>query len=440
VRLLVVSQYFWPETFRVNDLVAGLTARGHSVTVLTGRPNYPEGRVFEDYRRDHASFSTFAGAEVLRVPLRPRGKGGLRLILNYWSFVFWGIVLGPWLLRKKSFDAIFFFEISPITGALPAILYRWLKRAPLAMWVLDLWPETLSAVGVVRGPRLLGLVGRLVAFIYRRCDLILAQSRSFIPSIARWAGPQADIRYFPGWAEALFAGDLDAVLPAEETLPYEDTFNVMFAGNIGTAQDFPAILDAADRLKHRSDIRWLIVGDGRAADEVRSEIGRRGLEDRVILLGKHPIDRMPSFFKAASALLVSLKDEPIFALTIPGKVQSYLAAGIPILGMLNGEGGAVIEEAGAGLVGPAGDGEALARNVEQLAAMPVADRAAMGGRGRAFCTREFDRDMLIDRLVSWLETQPRGVHEEPRACRDKYAPSTTSENGRVQSIDAGVRR
>lgn len=440
MRLLVVSQYFWPETFRVNDLVAGLTARGHSVTVLTGRPNYPEGRVFEEYRRNPAAFSTFAGAEVLRLPLRPRGKGSLRLMLNYWSFVFWGLLLGPWLLRKKPFDAIFFFEISPITGALPAILYRRLKQAPLAMWVLDLWPETLSAVGVVRSPWLLRMVGRLVAFIYRRCDLILAQSRSFIPSIARWAGPKADIRYFPGWAEGLFTGNIDSVPPAEETLPYRDTFNVMFAGNIGTAQDFPAILDAAETLEHRSDIRWLIVGDGRAADDVRGEIRRRGLEDRMILLGKHPLDRMPAFFKAAGALLVSLKDEPIFALTIPGKVQSYLAAGLPILGMLNGEGGAVIEEAGAGLVCPAGDGAALARNVEHLAAMPAADCAAMGENGRNFCSREFDRDMLIDRLVNWLEALPTAGGHSARECRARYAPSTTSANGRVQSMDEGARR
>ncbi len=179
MRLLVVSQYFWPETFRVNDLVEGLVARGHDVTVLTGRPNYPEGRIYESYRRDPAAFATFAGSPVLRVPLRPRGRGSLQLVLNYLSFIFWGCLLGPWMLRGRRFDAIFFWETSPITSALPAILLRRLKRAPLAMWVLDLWPETLAAVGVTRSQRVLDAVGCLVGFIYRRCDLILAQSRGF---------------------------------------------------------------------------------------------------------------------------------------------------------------------------------------------------------------------------------------------------------------------
>ena len=403
MRLLVVSQYFWPEVFRVNDVVAELVARGHQVTVLTGRPNYPDGRVFESYRRTPSEFDRYAGATVTRVPLRPRGKGSLQLVLNYLSFVVWGTLLGPWRLRGQRFDAIFVFETSPITSALPALLLRRLKRAPLLMWVLDLWPDTLSAVGVIRSPRLLRWVGALVAFIYRRCDLILAQSRAFFPNIEYWSGDAARIRYFPAWAEAAFDGELRQVSPAAEvTLYCDDGFNVMFAGNIGEAQDFPAILKAAESLRHRPDVRWLIVGDGRAADAVRAEIAQRGLEGRVVMLGRHPPERMPAFFRAASALLVSLKPEPIFGMTIPGKVQSYLAAGLPLLGMLDGEGARVIEEAGAGLVCAAGDAQALAGRVEHLAEMSAAERAAMGARGRAYCQREFDRATLISRLETWF--------------------------------------
>ncbi|MGH8433917.1 MAG: glycosyltransferase family 4 protein [Pseudomonas sp.] len=402
MRLLVVSQYFWPENFRVNDLVAELVARGHEVTVLTGEPNYPEGRIFDAYRRNPAGFASHAGAQVERVPLLPRGKGSVRLALNYLSFVLSGALLGPWRLRGRQFDAIFVFQTSPITAALPALLLRWVKRAPLAMWVLDLWPETLSAVGVVRSPRVLGWVGGLVSFIYRRCDRILAQSRAFFANIGRWSGDVSRIRYFPGWAEGIFEGELQCVDPAPEVEPYHDTFNVMFAGNLGEAQDFPAILDAAERLRDRLDVRWLIVGDGRAAEFVRAEIARRALGDRVVLLGRHAIERMPSFFRAASALLVSLKADPVFAMTIPGKVQSYLAAGLPLLGMLDGEGARVIEESGAGLVCAAGDGHALAQRVEQLAALSAAERSTMGERGRAYCQREFDREVLITRLEQWL--------------------------------------
>ena len=402
MRLLVVSQYFWPEVFRINDVVAELVARGHEVTVLTGRPNYPGGRVFDEYVRDPSLFNRYAGAEVLRVPLRPRGTGSPRLVLNYLSFVAWGVLLGPWLLRGRRFDAIFMFETSPITSALPALLLRRTKQAPLLMWVLDLWPDTLSAVGVVRSPRALRAVGALVAFIYKRCDLILAQSRAFYPAIERWSGDATRIRYFPAWAEATFDRDLRDVEPAPELAPFAATFNVMFAGNIGVAQDFPAILDAAEFLRRRADIHWLIVGDGRAAEFVRSEITRRGLEDRVHLLGRHPLERMPSFFRGASALLVSLKAEPIFAMTIPGKVQSYLAAGLPLLGMLDGEGARVIDEAAAGLTCAAGDGRALAEAVLALHHLSPQERSAMGERGRAYGRSEFDRAALITRLEHWL--------------------------------------
>ena len=400
MRLLIVSQYFWPENFRINDLVAELVARGHEVTVLTGRPNYPEGRVFEAYHRAPNQFAEFAGARIVRVPLRPRGQGHLRLALNYLSFVFWASLLGPWRLRGCQFDAIFVYAISPVTVALPALVLRRLKRAPLLLWVLDIWPETLAAVGVLRSPRLLNSVGALVGFIYRRCDHILVQSRAFFDNVAQWAGDADRIRYFPAWSEAIFEDADDEV--AAELAGLGDSFNVMFAGNIGEAQDFPAILDAATVLRQRTDIRWLIVGDGRLADSVRAEIERRGLSERVLMLGRHPIERMPAFFRGADALLVSLKADPVFAMTIPGKLQTYLAAGVPLLGMLDGEGARVIEEAGVGRVCAAGDSKGLAHQVQALASLPQSERLAMGERARQYGQREFDRGTLITRLEQWM--------------------------------------
>lgn len=410
LKVLVVSQYFWPEVFRVNEVVSELTARGHEVTVLTGRPNYPDGQVFADYQRDPAQFGRYAGAEVLRVPLRPRGKGSLRLMLNYWSFVFWGCLLGPWLLRGRKFDAIFCFETSPITSALPAVLLRRLKRAPLLLWVLDLWPDTLSAVGMVRSERLLNAVGALVAFIYKRCDLILAQSRAFFAPIERWSRAPEKTRYFPQWAEAAFDGDFADVEVAPELAPHANAFKIMFAGNIGEAQDFPAILDAAECLRDRSDIHWLIVGAGRAAGWVRAEVLRRDLSKTVFMLGRHPLERMPSFFKGADALLVSLRAEPIFAMTIPGKVAAYLTAGRPVLAMLDGEGAAAVAEAKVGLCCPAGDSKAFANQAVTLAAKPASERILMGARGRAYCRQEFERASLITRLEQWLIEQADGRH------------------------------
>ncbi len=402
MRLLVVSQYFWPENFRVNDLVAELRRRGHDVTVLTGLPNYPEGKVSSEFRRAPARFSSYEGAEIVRVPILTRGQGSLRLALNYLSFVVTGASLGAWRLRGRRFDAIFVFQTSPITSCLPALLIGRLKRAPVLLWVLDLWPETLSAVGVLRSPRLLALVGRLVSFIYRRCALVLAQSMAFQPSIAKHAGDASRFRYFPAWAEPLFGGSLAAADPAPEVRPFQDTFNVLFAGNIGEAQDFPTILDAAARVRQRTDIRWLIVGDGRVAEWVRREIRRRALEENVLLLGRHPIERMPAFFCAAGALLVTLKRDPVFALTIPGKLQTYLATGLPIIGMLDGEGARVIRQSGAGLVCPSGDGAALADRVLQLASLLPRERLAMGARGMEYSRREFDRERLVTQLEDWM--------------------------------------
>jgi colanic acid biosynthesis glycosyl transferase WcaI len=408
LRILILTQYFWPENFRVNDLASDLIARGHEVTILTGLPNYPSGRVFEEYRGDPEKFACFEGAEVIRIPMLPRGSGSLRLMANYASFVLSGLTVGAWKLRGRKFDSIFVFMISPITAVLPAILQRRLKRAPLFVWILDLWPETLEAVGVVKSPRLLALVGRLVSYIYRRTDHILVQSRAFMDNVLTYAGKEATVSYFPGWAEPIFQQGTQEIVKAPEVLQYSDSFNVLFAGNVGEAQDFPAILDAAEALPPDAKIRILVVGDGRMTPWVEKEVERRGLSNRMVLLGRFTLERMPSFFTSADALLVSLKRDKIFAMTIPGKVQSYLAAGVPLLGMLDGEGARVITEAGAGLVSPSGDGAALARNIDTLAAMVPSERAAMGVRARSYGSTEFDRSSLLNELESKMRAAATG--------------------------------
>lgn len=398
----MVSQYFWPENFRVNDLVAELVQRGHEVTVLTGVPNYPDGDVYPAYRADPSSFSSYAGATIVRVPMVARGRKSTGLVLNYLSFALAGMLLGPWRLRGRSFDAIFAFQPSPVMSALPAVVLRWFKRAPTALWVLDLWPDTLAAVGVVKSPRVLAAVGRLVSWIYRRCDLVLAQSLAFIPNIEAHARGGTTVRYFPGWAEGVILDGTEALSIAPELAPHAQAFKIVFAGNIGDSQDFPAILDAAEVLREKAHIHWVIVGDGRAAPWVRDEIQRRRLGGTVFMMGRHPLERMPSFFQGADALLVSLRKEPIFSMTIPGKVQTYLAAGRPLLGMMDGEGARVIAASGAGCVAPAGDGSALAALALQLAEMPEAERRAMGASARSYCAAEFDRSTLISRLEEWL--------------------------------------
>ncbi len=412
LRILVVSQYFWPENFRINDLVQEWTGRGYAVTVLTGKPNYPAGRVFAEFQENPDHFEAFHGACVVRAPMFARSQGAARLMVNYASFVLGACLVGPWRLRGSRFDAVFVFGASPITVGLPAILMGSIKRVPVVLWVLDLWPETLSAIGVVRSRRVLSWVGTLVSFIYSRCTLVLGQSRGFQDSIAKYCRNSQKIRYFPSWSEDVFTQA--GVQPAAEVRARPEMFSVLFAGNLGEAQDLPAVLAAAELLKQESGIRWLIVGDGRKSDWLQEEVIRRGLEQQVLILGRHPVERMPSFYAHADALLVSLKKDPVFSLTIPGKLQSYLMSGVPVLSMLDGEGAEIVRASKAGLACAAGDSEGLAVAVKKMAAMSRGERAAMGSRGREFARREFGREMLMNKLERMLKESIE-MHKEQSA-------------------------
>ena len=400
MNILVVSQYFWPENFRINELVSELVYRGHTVTVLTGIPNYPDGKVFADYQSQPGAYNNFSGANVIRVPIITRGTGKIRLMLNFASFALSASILGAWKIRGRKIDAIFTYEPSPISVGIPSAIIRKLKGAPQIFWVFDLWPETLKAVNAVHNRWVLSAVEHLVRFVYRHCDLILAQSKSFVKDILRYAPSGQKVEYFPAWSDEVFQPG--AIEPAAEISPQPNVFTIMFAGNIGEAQDFPAILDAAERLRDRKDIRWIVVGDGRMAEWVKEQITKRKLDQSVLMLGRYPLERMPSFFVHADTLLVSLKPEPVFSMTIPGKMQSYFAAGIPVLAMLDGEGARIVEESKAGLTCSAGNSNELAKNVEKMAAMDASARQKMGENGRQLCDREFSRDRLIDQLDSWL--------------------------------------
>ncbi|MBU1645426.1 MAG: glycosyltransferase family 4 protein [Gammaproteobacteria bacterium] len=401
MNILVVSQYFWPENFRVNELVAGLVERGHVVTVLTGQPNYPDGRFPPGYGWRGRRREKIFGAEIIRVPLVARGDGiALRLALNYLSFALFASIAACFRIRG-AVDVIIVFEPSPITVGIPAVVAAHKFRAPILFWVLDLWPASLAAAGAVRSPAVLRGVGHLVRWIYRQCARVLVPSRAFITDVVSYGTPPQRVRYFPNWIESEYASD-NAEHPVDVVLP--SGFRVVFAGNIGAAQGFPEIIAAAERVAAQcAEVRWIIVGDGRMAEWAREEVARRGLADRVVFLGQLPSAKMPALFAEADALLVSLKSDPVFSLTIPGKVQSYLAAGRPVLAMLDGEGARIVAEAGAGLVCAAGDVEGLAAHVCTLVGKTPAERAAMGSRGRDYARAEFAREPLFDRLESWCE-------------------------------------
>lgn len=403
MRVLIVSQYFWPEQFRINDLVMALKERGHEVCVMTGVPNYPSGQLFNGYSWWKKRHDNMAGVLIYRLPLFLRRQGkGWQLALNYLSFVFFGCLLGPWLLRKQRVDLIFVYEPSPFTVGIPAMVMRKLKKAPMLFWVQDLWPESLEAAGAVKSPRLLRAVGTVVKWIYQHIDLVLVQSKAFIPPVVLAGASAERIQYFPNWAESFYRPlQRPEALPADLKIP--EGFCVMFAGNLGEAQSLGTIISAAARLRENSAIQWLIVGDGRRKKWMQQEADRLGLRDRVHFLGSYPAEQMPTFFAASDALLVTLKNDKVFAQTIPCKVQTYMASAKPILAALNGEGARVIAEANVGLAVAAEDDEGLANAVLELSRMSVQEREQLGICGRNYYDAEFERDMLITRLEGWMQ-------------------------------------
>lgn len=398
MRILVVSQYFWPENFRVNELVAGLVDRSHEVTVLTGIPNYPSGRFAAGYGWFSKTRENYRGAKVVRVPLTPRGGGGaVRLALNYLSFAFFATALGAFVC-PGDYDVIVVHETSPVTVGLPALWLKRLKKAPILFWVLDLWPESLSATGMVKSRLILSLVDRMVKFIYNGCDRIVVSSRGFISHIVAQGVKEEKLDYFPQWAESVYRP-----VPAREIPPGEPRgLRVMFAGNVGSSQDFPTILAAAERLKSRREVEWWIVGGGRMLEQVRREVEERGLSGRVRFFGQRPVEEMPGFFAQADVMLVTLNKQPIFALTAPAKLQAYMACAKPIIAALDGEGARLLAESGAGLVVPSGDSAGLSRIVLEMLDKTQTERVGMGAAGRAFCEREFDPQRLFTRLEKWL--------------------------------------
>jgi colanic acid biosynthesis glycosyl transferase WcaI len=408
MNILIVSQYFWPESFRINDLAEGLKEQGHSLTVLTGIPNYPEGRFFSGYGFFTHRREQWHGINIIRVPLIPRGGGGgLRLALNYLSFAYCGALLAPVLCRGR-YDLIFVYEPSPITVGIPALVIKFLRRIPIIFWVQDLWPESLSATGAVTSRLALGLVDRLVRLIYAGCDLVLVQSRAFLDVIQSQGVPPDRIQYFPNGAEELYRPiHPDTATAGAKELP--EGFRVIFAGNLGAAQDFTTILTAAEMLKQHTDIHWIIIGDGRVRCWVAEQIKVRGLEDSVVLLGRKPSESMPHYFALADVLLVTLKKMPVFALTIPSKLQSYLACGRPVVAALEGEGARVVEESGAGFVAQPEDPKGLAAAVLAMYDASAEQRAVMGKNGRRYFEEHFERSVLIQHLEQWISevTHPR---------------------------------
>lgn len=374
--------------------------------ILTGKPNYPEGEIFQGYLKHGCIDEIFeSGALVSRVPLRPRGNGGAKnLLLNYLSFVLNGLVFFPRAVQGRSFDVVFVFAPSPVTSAIPAIYLKWRLGSHLAIWIQDLWPESLSATGFIRNRMALRLVGWLVRGIYACTDTLLVQSRAFRAPVARYAREDKIVYYPNSHQDSPLQPATSTQVPAELLAQLEQNFCLVFAGNLGTAQSVETLVQAAERLRHLPDCKLVLVGSGSMVGWVEEQKALRGL-DNLILAGRFPPSEMPQFFSRAAGLLVTLKREEIFAYTIPSKVQAYLAAGRPVIAALDGEGARVIEEAGAGLSCAAEDSVGLAHCIERLFHMSPEAREKLGQSGREYFLANFEMARQSQRLVEILENR-----------------------------------
>lgn len=400
MNILVFNQYFWPENFRINEVAHALKERGHNVEVITGKPNYPEGKFYNGYAGLGITKEIWQDIPIYRIPMIARGnKSTIKLAINYSSFIISGILFAPWMLRKKKYDVVFVYAPSPIFQVIPASFLGWLKGTPVVLWVQDLWPQSAEATGHVKSPFLLKLMETFVRFTYSGTDLLLVQSEAFVEPVAKLA-PRIPIAYYPNSVEKEFYSPDLIEAPNIESL--QKGFSVLFAGNVGAAQAMDTIVAAAVKLRNYSEIKIVVLGSGSKLDWLAQQKLDKQL-DNLYLEGRYPVKTMPILMRQASALLVTLTNQPIFELTVPNKIQAYLAVGKPIIACLNGEGARIVKEANAGLTVQAEDADGLASAILELYQMSASERQIMGENGRTYFKQYFDEEMLTTRLITHLE-------------------------------------
>lgn len=398
-RILVISQYFYPEEFRINDICREWIKRGYQVTVVTGIPNYPQGSFFKGYGWLKRRREDYEGIRIIRLPILPRGNNPLMLFLNYLSFVAAGLF---WqLFTDVKADKVFIFEVSPMTQALVGVWYAKRRGVPCCIYVQDLWPENVEAVMGIKNRQIIGGIDRMVNYIYRNSDVILTTSPSFVQRIEErktaWgADGESKVRYWPQYAEEFY-------IPVEkkplEDLPEDDSFRIVFTGNIGYAQGLSILPAVAEKIKEEKiKCSFIIIGDGRYRSELEKELAKKGVEDMFRMLGRKAPEEIPQYLAHCDVAFVSFAENQLFSMTIPAKLQSYMACGVPVLAAATGETKRIIEEAGCGWVVPMGDAGQLTEMIRCARKCSVLLRGKMADRALLYYKKNFSKKFLLDQL------------------------------------------
>ena len=402
-RILIYTNHFYPEQFKVNEIVDWLSLEGHKIRVITGIPNYPEGKFYKGY-----DFRSIIGEKydsntiINRLPLTPRGSGSkILLLLNYLTYFiscFWFTIY--LIVFKKKYDYIFVHHTSPILIAINPIIYKIIYNSKMILWDLDIWPETLEAIGVIKSNKVLRILKTIIKFIYSFYDKLLLSSNALIKILEdRYLG---EIIFFPNWAEKVI--EENQSIESFPLLKNERRFKIMYTGNIGYAQNFESLIPTMIKLKGE-DIVWIFIGDGRFKEKFEKLINEKALQESTLFISQKPISEIPSYIKYADIMYLSLRDEFIFNNTIPAKLQSYMALAKPIIGLTKGEGNRIIVESGCGIVENNYNFANLSKIILDLKNLPEEELIHMGLKGKDFYDRFFSqrkRKMQLMEIINNL--------------------------------------
>lgn len=409
IHILVVSQYFYPEQFRINDICTEWVKRGYRVTVLTGIPNYPQGKFYDGYGLFKKRSEVWNGVEIIRIPLIPRGHNSLGLCLNYLSFVVSGFF---WkCFTKVNADIVFNYETSPMTQALVGVWFAKRRKVPFYLYVTDLWPDNVEIITGIHNKFLISSLNSMVNYIYRKSTKIFTSSKSFISKMTERGVPSQKLEFWPQYAEEFYRPcSKSEAAEIKKEIPDDGVFNIVFAGNIGYAQGLGVLAETAAILKKENFlVRFNIIGDGRYKNKMLDEIENQNVSEYFNFIEKQPAEKIPLYMAYADAALICLSKSEVFAMTIPAKTQSCMACGVPILVSADGEAGKIIEEAKCGYSSPSSDAEGLAENIKKICGSPEKEIAEMRKNSRFFYDNNFDKSMLMDKMDAYLTEEIKNV-------------------------------
>lgn len=396
MRVLILSFFYQPEPndVKAHSLGRELVARGHDVTAITTFPNYPHGRIYDGYRQSWRQWEDKDGVRLARIPLYPdHSRSSIKRALSYLSFLASASVLTPLLGGQP--DVMWIYQ-PPLTTGMAGWLTSRLRRVPYVYEIQDMWPETLRATGMINNEAALGVLGEIALRVYRDASAITVISDGFRRNLISKGVPAEKLHVIPNWADEVVYHPRPRETSLAEAHGLAGRFNVIFGGNMGPAQDLGTVIEAADRLQDLADLQFVLIGDGIALPDLQAEVSRRGLTN-VRFLGRQPHAAMPGFFAWADVLLAPLKDDPLFAITIPSKIMAYLASERPIIAAMPGDGAAVVQDAGAGLACPPGNPAGLEKAIRTIYTMPREDRNALGQAGRRAYEAHYGFQQAVDR-------------------------------------------